>query len=79
MPEAITADLLYHTGIQLAANAAELLVFSVSRQSRSKESPLRQLRWPDPQGGSYLPLELDSQTVQDYRAALDTINCVVSS
>lgn len=65
--------------LQKAIDAAQKMMFAVSVESTLDGSPLRSCIWPEAVVGGRPPLRLDPKTVEDYRTALDTTTCIVST
>ncbi|SCV71438.1 BQ2448_3026 [Microbotryum intermedium] len=65
--------------LQRATDSAMKTIFALSVESRAGGDPLRTCRWADSVNGVRKPLTLDLVTVDDYRTALDTSTCIVSS
>ncbi|KAK4055928.1 hypothetical protein OIO90_002921 [Microbotryomycetes sp. JL221] len=63
--------------LQQLVDALERLVFSLSQESRSNDTPLRKVQWPARQSNGMRPrLTVDKTVIEMYRTSYDPVSCV---
>lgn len=65
--------------LQKAAEAADAAIFIVSTEATATGHPLREYVWPAPVNGYRAALHVDPRITEDFKTALDTMTCIVSS
>lgn len=65
--------------LQVAADAAQSAIYAVALEAQDVFKPLKGEDWPRVNGSQREPLRMSLAVAEDFKTALDTITCIVSS